>query len=161
MKCPHLVVIVDDDESVRRSIRRIVRSHGFDSQAFGSCEAFLLSGLEPGCLILDYRLPGMHGGDLLTRLSGTGRKLPFILISGQSDMAYEAGDEQGHCIAVLRKPLEEEELMDAVRRALGVSQSHQSDNVCWNDQPPRRFPPTEETQEFDPGFQDIRGASSA
>src|SRR5881397_1140288 len=81
-----VVSIVDDDVSVRRSTRRLLRSSGFRSEAFASAEEFLnsQSAGETACLILDLRMPGMNGLELQRRLTQNGNPVPIIFLSGQA-----------------------------------------------------------------------------
>ncbi len=80
-----IVSIVDDDASVRRSTRRLLRSSGFRAEAFASAEEFLdsKSAGEATCLILDLRMPGMNGLELQRRLSQNGNPVPIIFLSAQ------------------------------------------------------------------------------
>jgi FixJ family two-component response regulator len=114
-----LVTIVDDDESIRRALRRLIRSAGFEADAFGSAEEFLLQGdRETACLILDVRLPGMSGLDLQRELAALNPRIPIIFMSAYgSDDMKERAIEKG-AIAFLRKPISEDLLLDDVRLAL-------------------------------------------
>src|SRR6266699_1501993 len=81
-----VVSIVDDDVSVRRSTRRLLRSSGFRAEAFASAEEFLdsKSAAETACLILDLRMPGMNGLELQRRLAQNGNSVPIIFLSAQA-----------------------------------------------------------------------------
>jgi len=81
-----IVSIVDDDASVRRSTRRLLRSSGFRAEAFASAGEFLdsKSAGEAACLILDLRMPGMNGLELQRRLSQNGNPVPIIFLSAQA-----------------------------------------------------------------------------
>ena len=83
-----VVVVVDDDESVRQSLKNLVGSVGLRAEAFGSAQEFLRSNLRnvPGCLVLDVRLPGLSGLDLQKRMADAGIEIPIILITGHGDI---------------------------------------------------------------------------
>lgn len=74
-------------------LRKTVRDLGYDTQVYPSSEAYLLSGMSPGCLIVGNSLPGMDSRSLLERLSGTGRLVPFILL-GEEEAIGEASEFQ-------------------------------------------------------------------
>src|ERR1700682_4159634 len=82
-----IVSIVDDDESLRRSLRNLLGSVGFRVETFASAEAFLQSihQAQTGCLVLDLRMSGMNGFDLLTHLSGTGSRIPAVILTAHGD----------------------------------------------------------------------------
>ena len=83
-----LIVIVDDDPWVRKSLDRLMRSAGFKTECFGSAEEFLESTNDfLGCVILDLKLPGMNGLELQRRLADKDRKIPFVFVSAHDDRA--------------------------------------------------------------------------
>jgi FixJ family two-component response regulator len=111
-----VVVIVDDDASIRRAITRSLNSHAIRVEAFPSAEQYLNSERMPdtACLILDVMLPGMKGLDLRQWFKENGRHIPIIFITAQNDdHVREQALEQG-AVAVLRKPFQEPELTDAI-----------------------------------------------
>jgi FixJ family two-component response regulator len=113
-----IIFIVDDDPSVRRALRRLVRSWGWDAQTFASADEFLSawSPAQGGCLILDVRLPGMSGLELQELLEAAGARLPIILITAHGDRQAEARGR--HAVAFLYKPFDELALKEALRKAL-------------------------------------------
>ena len=115
-----IVSIVDDDASVRRSTRRLLRSSGFRAEAFASAEEFLdsKSAGETACLILDLRMPGMNGLELQRRLSQNGNPVPIIFLSGQASEEDERSALRSGAIQFLRKPVSKEALLGAIRDAL-------------------------------------------
>ena len=117
-----IIFIVDDDPSVRRALRRLVRSWGWDAETFASADDFL-SAWSPtlrGCLILDVRLPGMSGVELQQRLATEGARLPIIFITAHGDRQAEARGRQAGAIAFLYKPFDEAALKEALRTALAL-----------------------------------------
>jgi FixJ family two-component response regulator len=118
---PSLISVVDDDESVRESIEGLMRSVGFAVKAFASAEEFLSSDRlsDTDCLILDVRMPGMDGMELHRRLLASHRKLPVIFITAHgSDEWLRSRALAKGAVDFLSKPLSEDELLGAVRKAL-------------------------------------------
>ena len=101
---PHAFV-VDDEEIVRGSLGRLLRAIGVPNTGFGSAEAFLAgySG-EPGCLIVDIRMPGMSGLDLLEELQRRGVTLPAIVITGHTDERSLQRLSSLRIVGLLEKP---------------------------------------------------------
>ncbi|HEX8754947.1 MAG TPA: response regulator transcription factor [Steroidobacteraceae bacterium] len=119
-KTPPTVFVVDDDESVRSSLKFLLRSASLESRAFGSAQE-LLEAYDPaqaGCLVLDVRMPGMSGLELQQELNLRGAIIPVIFITGHGDvpMAVEALQHGAHDF--LQKPFKDEDLIERVRRAL-------------------------------------------
>jgi FixJ family two-component response regulator len=116
-----LICVVDDDQSVRESLARLIRSVGFGVQVFGSAEAFLSTRMdsEPDCLILDIRMPGMNGLELQRALSTSDRDLQVIFITAHgSDREVRARALGAGAVDYLLKPLREEEVLNAIDAAL-------------------------------------------
>lgn len=115
-----LICIVDDDDSVRRALGRVVRSFGFDVQLFASGRACLD---EPdidhaACLIADVRMPGIDGFELLTLLKGSGRDIPTIFISAHNDEKSTARAKAAGGVAMLDKTRVLDSLHDAILMAI-------------------------------------------
>jgi FixJ family two-component response regulator len=115
-----LVSIVDDDESLRRSVKNLLTSVGFQVETFASAEAFLQSAhrADTRCVVLDLRMPGMSGLDLLTHLAATGSPIPVVILTAHSDDEARRRMLQAGAVAFLGKPFHGEALLGAVRRAL-------------------------------------------
>ena len=115
-----LVSIVDDDLSVRRSTRRLLRAAGFRVEAFASAEEFLTSGRaeETACLILDLRMPGMNGLQLQRRLAEGLKAIPIIFLSAHSSADEERLALQEGALQFLQKPVNKEALLPAIRNAI-------------------------------------------
>src|SRR5260221_14502273 len=103
---PQHVAVVDDDPGVRESIVGLLASAGYAALAYASAEAFLQSACVPACIILDWRLPGMSGPELVERLRANGESVPVVMISAHGP---------GECP---RKPFAGDELLRAVRDAM-------------------------------------------
>ena len=115
-----LISIVDDDDSVRESVRSLIRSVGFRAQTFASAEQFLRSTClgDTDCLILDVRLPGISGLDLQRQLSLANQKIPIIFISAHGDDATRMQGLRAGAVDFLNKPFSEEALLKAFDTAL-------------------------------------------
>jgi len=114
-----LINIVDDDSSVRRALGRMIRSFGFEVELFASAREYLdKSHSDPACLILDVVMPGMNGPELLAALRVSGRSVPTVFISAYSNEAYMKKARSLGAIAFLKKPCEEDELLDAIEKSL-------------------------------------------
>ena len=122
-----LVSIVDDDVSVRRSTRRLLRCCGLRAEAFASAEDFLQSGrvAETACLLLDVRMPGMDGLELQRRLGETDRLIPIIFLSARASEDEERRALRAGAANFLRKPVSKEALLNAIRAVLKISVNYQ------------------------------------
>src|SRR5256714_7019316 len=101
-----IVSVVDDDESLRRSLRNLLGSVGFRVETFASAEAFLQSTHREhtGCLVLDLRMPGMDGVDLLRHLADTRSRIPAVILTAHGDDEARRRALQAGAIAFLVKP---------------------------------------------------------
>jgi len=118
-----LVSVVDDDESVRESLRGLIRSVGLAVQVFGSAEEFLNSDHlgKTDCLILDVRMPGMNGFQLQRQLAASEHDIPIIFITahGFDECARSRALRDG-AVAYLTKPFSEEALLEAINAAVSA-----------------------------------------
>jgi FixJ family two-component response regulator len=114
------VIVVDDDSSIRRTLRRQLQILGFNVLDFGSAEEFLTSEIPAGeaCLLLDVYMPAMTGIELCKKMTESGQPLPTILISGRDDAQTRKMIREAHPIASLLKPFDEKSLLRAIRKAL-------------------------------------------
>jgi FixJ family two-component response regulator len=115
-----LVAIVDDDESFRRSVVRLVGSAAYRAETFDSAEDFLERGNLDGtaCAILDMRLPGLNGFDLQRRLITRPRPMPIVFVSAHDDAVMRANTLRAGAVAFLKKPFDDNTLLDALHRAI-------------------------------------------
>jgi FixJ family two-component response regulator len=111
-----IVFVVDDDESVRDSLKLLIESSGYDVVTFKSAEDFLNSGFRenPCCLVLDICLPGMSGFKLLEHLVKSQTRIPEIFITGNDRNRMEDEAMRLGAVAYLRKPFDEQYLLDAI-----------------------------------------------
>jgi len=117
-----LVVIVDDDESIRESLPDLLGEFGFEARAFSSAEAFLNSDsvAQAKCLVLDVAMPGMTGLDLQQELKVRGHKIPIIFITAQKDEAMRRRVLERGAVEVLHKPFSDTTILRALNTALGL-----------------------------------------
>jgi RNA polymerase sigma factor (sigma-70 family) len=115
-----VVFVVDDDASVRKSLARLVRTAGYEAEAFATVSDFLDRPPQegPACLLLDVRMPGRTGLDLQEALRAAGRRLSIIFISGYGDVRASVKAMKGGAIDFLTKPLDEGALLTAIAQAV-------------------------------------------
>jgi FixJ family two-component response regulator len=115
-----MVAVIEDDESYRVAVQRLLKSEGFSAQSFSSAEAFLDSGQqhETGCLISDIRMPGMSGLELQSKLNSDHCRIPTIFITAHGDEKMRLQAMRGGAVKFLMKPFDCEILLEAVRVAL-------------------------------------------
>lgn len=114
------VFVVDDDELARTSVCALVRSMGIRAESFSSAEEFLNHYVEgrPGCLVTDVRMLGMSGLELQERLRELDIRLPVIVMTAYAKTPLTVRAIQGGAVTLLEKPCGEDELWDAIRKAL-------------------------------------------
>lgn len=115
------VFVIDDDQSFRESVGRLLRSLGIDVLLFASISDFLESDpLDcPTCLVLDIRLPGQSGLDLQCELAAANREIPIIFVTGHGDIPMSVQAMKRGAIEFLTKPFRDQDLLDAIQ--LGLS----------------------------------------
>lgn len=120
------VHVVDDDDAVRSSLRLLLKSVGLPTIAHASAQEFLAAwdGDQPGCLVLDVRMPGMSGIELQAELNQRGAIIPVIFISGHGDIPMAVEAIQHGAFDFLQKPFRDQDLIDRVQRALASDAEH-------------------------------------
>jgi FixJ family two-component response regulator len=115
-----VVMIVDDDDSVRRAARRLIKSYGLAVDTFPSAEDFLASGRlsDTACLVLDVHMPGLSGLELQSQLVASGNDIPIIFITAFADEQARAQALAAGAYCYLIKPFEEDDLLQNIQRAL-------------------------------------------
>jgi FixJ family two-component response regulator len=115
-----LLVIVDDDASMRISTQRLIRSFGFRANVFSSAQKFLESGCahDTTCLILDLRMPGMDGLQLQRLLASRSYQIPIIFVTAHGSDQDEREAMKAGAVGFLRKPVSKEALLKAIQTAL-------------------------------------------
>ena len=118
------VFVVDDDAGVRSSIRMLLRSIGLAATPVASAQEFLAAfdPAQPGCLVLDIRMPGMSGMELQQELNLRGATIPVIFITGHGDVPMAVEAMQHGAFDFLQKPFRDQDLIDRVQKALARDQ---------------------------------------
>jgi FixJ family two-component response regulator len=124
-----LIHVVDDDESFRTSLLRLLTAAGFEACGYGSTGEFLLRPppARPGCLLLDVRLPGPSGLDLQEAMHVHGIDLPIIFLSAHADVASSVRALKSGAVDFLEKPIDRDVLLGALARALARDVETRSD----------------------------------
>ena len=115
-----VVFVVDDDESMRRSLATLLRSVGLDARVFPSPQDFMRAERPdaPGCLVLDVRMPGMSGLAFQEQLAKAGIALPVIFITGHGDVPMTVRAMKAGAVEFLTKPFDDQVLLDAIHGAI-------------------------------------------
>jgi FixJ family two-component response regulator len=121
MTDPHSTVfVVDDDDSLREALKRLIRSVGLQVELFASAEEFLQRKRldAPGCLILDIRLRGISGLDFQRKLAEANIPIPIIFITGHGDIPMSVRAMKAGAVEFLTKPFRDQDLLDAIQVGL-------------------------------------------
>ena len=124
-----VVAVIDDDESVREALRGLFQSVGLVTELYGSVQAFIDAGQmeRAGCIVLDIRLPGRSGLEFQEALARSGASQSVVLISGHVDVQMAVRAMKAGAIDVLTKPVREQDLLEAVNRALAADQQRREE----------------------------------
>ena len=122
-KSKPLIAIVDDDESVCRAVRRLVRSLSMDGETFSSGQQFLdlidaMPSFRPDCLVLDVQMPGMNGLEVQDRLATSGNAVPVIFITAHDEIGVREKALAAGAVAFLRKPFDDNLFIKTLEAAL-------------------------------------------
>ena len=111
-----LVHIVDDEDSVRRSLDFLLRAAGYRTARWEDGETFLKAAdkAEPACVLLDVRMPGMDGLQVQAEMAGRGYNMPVVVLTGHGDISTAVRAMQGGAVDFLEKPFNRERLLDAL-----------------------------------------------
>jgi FixJ family two-component response regulator len=120
MTTPALIHVIADDASLRAAMIELLNAAGYRARGYASTGEFLLEppADEPGCLLLDVRLPGPSGLDLQAAMGRHGIALPVIFLTGYADVRTSVRAMKGGAVDFLEKPVARDTLLEAIRRAL-------------------------------------------
>jgi len=115
-----VVLVVDDDVSIREALRNLLRSVGWQVKTFDTAQQFMAEGRPdaPSCLVLDVRLPGLSGLDLQRELANAGIDIPIIFITGHGDIPMSVRAMKAGAVEFLTKPFRDQDLLDGVQAAM-------------------------------------------
>ena len=116
------VFVVDDDASIRDSLKDLISSAGLNAQTFASAQEFLASPRPDAasCLVLDVQLPGLSGLDLQQELAKADVQIPIIFITGHGDIPMSVRAMKAGAVEFLTKPFRDEDLLNAVEQAINA-----------------------------------------
>src|SRR5690242_4286629 len=119
----NMVFVIDDDESVRKSLKRLLKSENYEAEAFESASDFLERAPCPGpaCVIVDFRMPGLNGIEFQQALIDRRRPEQLIFITGHGNVPMCAQAMKAGAVDFLQKPFKPRELLKCVERALARS----------------------------------------
>ena len=120
-----LIAVVDDDESICRALKRLVRSCGMDAETFASGQEFVdLIAAEPSfsadCVVLDVRMPGLNGLEVQERLARINRQVPVVFITAHEEVGTRQRALRAGAVGFLCKPFNDEVFLAALRTALAT-----------------------------------------
>ena len=126
-----VIYIVDDEESVRKGLSRLMRSAGMPYRGFASAEQFLaeMDPQQEGCVLLDITMPGLTGFQLQAELRKRGIRLPIIAVSARDDADTSGRARQLGARFFLRKPVDDQALLDAIHWVLEDERPHAAANT--------------------------------
>jgi FixJ family two-component response regulator len=135
-RAPSFVHVIDDDPAVRRALDSLFRSVGLETRTYESAADFLERAFpsEPGCLVVDIRLPDMSGLDFQDRISSIGLQMPVILLTGHADVPMTVRGMKAGAVDFLTKPFRDQEMLDAVIGAIEKDRARIAGEEALGDQ---------------------------
>ena len=131
MECQGTVFVVDDDEDIRSSLRRLLEQVDLRIEEFSKASDFLeaYDPASPGCLLLDIRMPEMSGTELQKRMLERDIPLPIIFITGHADVAIAVDCMKRGAFEFIEKPVRAQRLLDTIQRALNLDRDRRATRV--------------------------------
>lgn len=122
------VFVIDDDQAMRNSLKWLIESVGVGVESFASADEFLAQHQpgRTGCLVLDVRMPGMSGLELLEHLAQRNMHIPAVIITGHGDVPMAVRAMKSGAIDFIEKPFNDEALLDAIRRAIAYEEQQRN-----------------------------------
>lgn len=129
------VHIVDDEEAIRRSASFMLKTSGYAARTYGSGVEFLEAArsVEPGCVLLDVRMPGMDGLDVQAAMRERGVAMPVVVLTGHGDVSIAVRAMKGGAVDFLEKPFEKARLVEAIEAALARLNDLEGRAACAQD----------------------------
>jgi DNA-binding response OmpR family regulator len=123
------VIVIDDDEDIRLSLKELMRSVGLRAEVFASVKEFLAAGHPDalGCMVLDVRLPGRSGLEFQADLAAANIRLPIIFISGYADVPMSVRAMKAGAVEFLTKPVRHQDLLEAIQQAIERDRARRRD----------------------------------
>jgi FixJ family two-component response regulator len=130
-----VVLVIDDDESMREALKSLFRSVGLKVEVFGSAAELMQSALPdvPSCLVLDVRLPELSGLDFQAELLAAGIHMPIIFITGHGDIPMTVQAMKAGAVDFLTKPFRQQEMIHAVTRALAADRKRRGEAAATSE----------------------------
>ncbi len=125
------VYVIDDDASLRRALKRLIRSIGLNVETFDTARSFMDKGAVqmPACLVLDIRMPGTSGMELQEQLKASGFQLPIVFITGHGSIPMSVKAMKAGAVDFIEKPFEDQQLIDSIHAAIKKSEALQNDHA--------------------------------
>ncbi len=129
------IAVIDDEEGIRRSLLRLLRSAGLEAHAFVSGKVFLgsLESRQPACVLLDLHMLDMSGFAVIAQLAQIAPELPVVILTGQEVSEKQRNADLAHALAILQKPVDDQELFATITSALIKTDKqplHQNPNLA-------------------------------
>jgi len=130
---PHnaTVYVIDDDASLRRALKRLIRSIGLNVETFDTARSFMDHGAPqmPACLVLDIRMPGISGMELQEQLKESGIQIPIVFITGHGSIPMSVRAMKAGAVDFIEKPFEDQQLIDSIHAAINKSKAFLNDHA--------------------------------
>lgn len=129
-----IVIIVDDDASIREALLNLIESAGYKARCFASTGELLEADVvdNPGCLILDVRMPGKNGLDLQNHLAERGNQKPIIFLTGHGDIPMTVQAMKAGAVDFLTKPVRDQTLLDAISLGIAMDAARRAEATIVN-----------------------------
>jgi len=131
MTAPPLVFVIDDDASVRSSLKFLLSTVGLQAETFDSADSFLHKKRPdvPSCLVLDVRLPGVSGIDFQRELTARNISIPIVFLTGHGDIPMSVRAMKAGAVEFLTKPFRDQDLLDAIQLGLSADRARRKNET--------------------------------
>jgi FixJ family two-component response regulator len=134
-ECNIVIAVVDDEQSVRQGLQRLMRSIGWKVKTFASAQEFLAHSRNeaPSCVVLDLQLPGLSGLDLQKQMAEVGLATPIVFLTGHGDIPASVQAMKAGAIEFLTKPVDEDNLVRAIQEAIERDRHNRKQQASMRD----------------------------